>query len=81
MPITPTLAPDMKKIRVIMPRDAPMVRMIAIEPRLSLTNMIIDETMLNAATRMISVKIRNMTFRSTCNALKKLEFFCFQSTA
>lgn len=58
-----------------------MVRMIAIEERLSFTIIIIEEMMLNAATRMIKVRIRNMTLRSTCSALKKLEFFCFQSTA
>ena len=39
------------------------------------------EIMLNAATKIISVKIRNITFRSTLSALKKLEFFCSQSTA
>ena len=61
------------------PRVAPIVRNTAIAAPLSFTSMIRDEIMLKAATRMISVRMRNMTFRSTCNALKKLEFLCFQS--
>ena len=35
--------------------------------------------MLNAATRMISVRIRNITFRSTSTAAKKLLLLCVQS--
>ena len=39
---------------------------------LSFTSMIRPETMLSAATSTISVRIRNMTLRSTCSALKKV---------
>lgn len=46
---------------------------------LSFTSMIIDEMMLKAATTMISVRIRNITLRSTWSALKKLELACCQS--
>ena len=41
-------------------------------PPLSFTSMIRPEMMLSAATRMISVRIRNITLRSTCSALKKV---------
>ena len=39
---------------------------------LSFTSMIRPETMLSAATSTISVRIRNMTLRSTCSAVKKV---------
>ena len=39
---------------------------------LSFTSMIRPETMLSAATSTISVRIRNITLRSTCSALKKV---------
>ena len=69
--LVPTLAPLMKKMRMIMPRVAPMVRRMAMSRPLSFTSMIRLEMMLKAATRMISVRIRNMTLRSTWMALKK----------
>ena len=47
-----------------------MVRMMAMPLSLSRTSMIMLEITLNAATRMISVRIRNITFRSTLRALK-----------
>ncbi len=59
------------KMRRIMPCVAPMVRRMAMSRPLSFTSMIMLETMLNAATRMIRVRIRNMTLRSTSTALKK----------
>ena len=45
---------------------------MAIARPLSFTSMIRLEMMLKAATTMISVRIRNMTLRSTWTALKKL---------
>ena len=42
------------------------------------TSMIMLETMLNAATRMIRVRIRNMTFRSTLSAPKKVAWMSCQ---
>ena len=47
---------------------------------LSLTSMIRPETMLNAATSTISVRIRNITLRSTWSALKNVALRCRQST-
>ncbi|KAF0120719.1 MAG: hypothetical protein FD152_4059 [Xanthobacteraceae bacterium] len=47
---------------------------------LSFTSMISPEMMLSAATKTISVRIMNMTFRSTCSAEKKVAFRCRQST-
>jgi len=79
VPMTPMLAPDRKKMRMIMPAVAPMVRRMAMSRPLSLTSMIMLETMLKAATTMISVRMRNMTFLSTWMALKKVEFTCCQS--
>ncbi len=51
-----------------------MVRRIAMSRPLSFTSMIRPEMMLNAATRMIRVRIRNITFRSTSTAVKNDEF-------
>ena len=69
----------MRKMRRIMPRVAPMVRRMAMSRPLSFTSMIWLEMMLKAATRMISVRIRNMTLRSTSMAPKKLALASFQS--
>ena len=55
-------------MRSIAPRVAPMVRRMAMSRPLSFTSMVSEEMMLNAATRMISVRIRNITFRSTRTA-------------
>ncbi len=79
VPKTPMEAPLRRKTRRIMARVAPMVRRIAMSRPLSFTSMIWPEMMLKAATRMISVRIRNMTLRSTWSALKKLAFDCCQS--
>ena len=57
-----------------------MVRKMAISLPLSLTSMISPETIFSAATRTISVRIRNITLRSTWSALKNVEFRCRQST-
>ena len=56
-----------------------MVRSTAMSRVLSFTIMISELTTLNAATRMISVRIRNITFCSTCTAAKKLFSVCCQS--
>ncbi len=65
---------------MIAPWVAPMVRMMAMSALLSFTSMIRPETMLSAATSTISVRIRNITLRSTCSALKKVALRCRQST-
>ena len=57
-----------------------MVRRMAMSCPLSFTSMIRPETMLSAATSTIMVRIRNITLRSTCSALKKVELRCRQST-
>ena len=76
----PTEAPHIRKMRITAPRPAPKVRSTAMSRVLSFTIMIRDEITLNAATRMISVRIRNMTFCSTWTAAKKLLLLCCQST-
>ena len=58
---------------------APMVRNTAISAFFDRTSMIIDEMILNAATRMINVRIRNMTLRSTRKALINVRLRCTQS--
>ena len=50
------------------PLPAPMVRRMAMSRPLSFTSMVREVMMLNAATTMISVRIRNITFRSTRTA-------------
>ena len=79
VPTAPIKAPSIKNMRMIMPLVAPIVRSTATSRPLSLTSMISPVMMLNAATRMISVKIRNITLRSTSMALKKAELDCRQS--
>ena len=74
------LAPLSTKMRRIIAREAPIVRRIAMSRPLSFTIMIMLEMMLNAATTMISVRIRNITLRSISTALKRLELACCQST-
>ena len=62
----------MKKIRITAPDVAPMVRRMAMSLPLSFTSMIRPEMMLSAATSTISVRIMNITLRSTCRAEKKV---------
>ena len=57
---------------MIAPCVAPMVRMMAMSRPLSFTSMIRPDTILSAATSTISVRIRNMTLRSTWSALKNV---------
>ena len=57
---------------MIEPWVAPMVRRMAISGPLSFTSMMRPEMMLSAATSTIRVRIRNMTLRSTCSALKNV---------
>ena len=80
VPTIPMLAPLSMKMRRIMPREAPIVRRIAMSRPLSFTIMIMLEMMLKAATTMISVRIRNITLRSISTALTRLELACCQST-
>ena len=72
VPVTPIAAPVIRKMRRIAPRVAPMVRRMAMSRPLSFTSMIRPEMMLSAATSTISVRIMNMTLRSTCSAVKKV---------
>ncbi|MNL60543.1 hypothetical protein D3C87_1843610 [compost metagenome] len=59
-------------MRITAPRVAPMVRRMAISCPLSFTSMMRPEMILSAATSTISVRIMNMTLRSTCSAEKKV---------
>ena len=72
VPTTPTEAPVIMNTRMIAPWVTPMVRRMPISRPLSLTSMIRPEVMLNAATMTMIVKMRNITLRSTCSALKKV---------
>ena len=81
VPTTPMLAPVIRKIRMTAPLLAPIARRTAISAFFERTSMIIEEMMLKAATRMISVRIRNMTLRSTRRALMKVLLRCSQSNA
>ncbi len=76
----PIDAPVIRNTRMIEPCVAPIVRRMPMSRPLSLTSMIRLEAMLNAATSTISVRIRNITLRSTCSALKNVELRCRQST-
>jgi len=60
------------KISMTLPGVTPSVRNMAISDSLSVTTMMSAETMLNAATATISVKITNMTVFSVLRARKKL---------
>ena len=65
---------------MIAPRVAPMVRRMAMSRPLSFTSMIRPEMMLSVATSTISVRIMNMTLRSTCRAEKNEALRWRQST-
>ena len=67
-------------MRRIAPLVAPMVRRMAMSRPLLFTSIVMPVMMLKAATRMIRVRIRNITLRSTSSAVKKCELSCCQST-
>ena len=79
MPTTPIDAPVIMNTRMIAPWVTPMVRRMPMSRPLSFTSMIRPEVMLNAATITMIVRIRNITLRSTCSALKKVELRWRQS--
>ena len=81
VPTTPILAPVIRNTRMMVPLLAPIVRSTAMSAFLDRTSMIMEEMMLKAATRMMSVRIRNMTLRSTRRALMKVRLRCSQSKA
>ena len=76
VPVTPIVDPVIKIIFNMSGFFAPRVRSIAMSLDLFFTSMVMLEIILKAATKIIKSKIINITFLSTCNALKKLEFFC-----
>ena len=65
--------------RITDPGVAPIVRRIATSRVLLFTSMISDEMMLKAATRMISARIMNSTFRCTLTTSMMPAFACCQS--
>ena len=67
------------KIAVIDDGDAPSVRRIAMSASLSVTVITCADTMLNAATAMISVRMMNITRFSICTARKKFAWLIVQS--
>ncbi len=79
VPIIPIEVPVSKNIlsKLVLPN--PMVLSTAISAFFERTSIIIDEIILKAATRIIRVRIKNITFRSTCSAFKKFLFRSIQS--
>ena len=71
VPVTPMLMPEIRKTRITEPREAPMVRRMAMSGDLSFTSITRPEMMLSAATRMISDRIRNITLRSISTTSRK----------
>ena len=67
----PISAPWTMKIAMIDDGDAPSVRRIAMSACLSVTTITWAETILNAATATISVRMMNMTRFSMATARKK----------
>ena len=67
------------KIAMIDDGDAPSVRRIAMSACLSVTTITCADTMLNAATATISVRMMNITRFSICTARKKLAWLRVQS--
>ena len=81
VPTTPMLAPVIRNTRIMLPLLAPIVRNTAISAFFDRTSMIMDEIMLKAATRIISVNIKNITLRSTRRAFKNPRLRSIQSNA
>jgi hypothetical protein len=80
VPIEPIDVPINKNIFTIAFFDEPIVLSKAISPDLALTSMIMEDIILKAATKIIKVKIKNITFFSTFKALINVLFCFFQST-
>ena len=70
VPVTPMARLLSRKIRMTMPRVAPMVRRIPISDRLSFTSMFSPETMLKAATTIISPNTSISMLRCTRTSLR-----------
>ena len=79
VPIEPIDVPINKNIFIIVFLDDPIVLSKAISPDLALTSIIIEDIILKAATKIIKVKIKNITFFSTFKALINVLFCFFQS--
>ena len=69
VPNDPIDVPINKNIFIIAFLDDPIVLSKAISPDLALTSIIIEDIILKAATKIIKVKIKNITFFSTFKAL------------
>ena len=79
VPNIPIIAPFRKKIFAIVLLLAPIVLKMAISICLFLTSIIKLDIMLKAATKIINVKIKNITFLSVLIALKKVSLENLQS--
>ena len=71
VPTRPTAAADRKKARTMVRGVAPMVRRMAMLPRLTRTSMVKLATTFIAATTTIRVRMMNIITRSTCSAPTK----------
>ena len=81
VPVMPTKAPHMRKMRMIAALLAPMVRSTAMSARLSFTSMIKEEITLNAATMTIMPSTMNMVSFCTCRTPMMVSLACRQSRA
>ena len=79
VPNRPIDVPINKNIFTIAFFDEPIVLSKAISSDLALTSIIIEDIILKAATKIIKVKIKNITFFSTFKALINVLFCFFQS--
>ena len=79
VPKTPIDDPQIRKIRMIPNFVMPRVRRSAMFLFLSLTNIIMLEIILKTATKIIKVKMKNMTVLSTFKASMKPELALCQS--
>ena len=79
VPMKPISAPCTTKIAMIDDGDAPSVRRIAMSACLSVTTITCADTMLNAATATMSVRMMNITRFSICTARKKFAWLRVQS--
>src|SRR5260363_58827 len=79
VPNAPMAIPCTKKICMIDAGRAPSVRRMAISACLLVTVITNDETRLNAATAIISIRMMNIILFSTCTAANQVRFCVVQS--
>ena len=81
VPHTPMINPCMLKIFMMLARVAPIDFKIAMSLALSMTTMNSVLMMLNAATRIIRIRMMNMVIFSSLSAENRFLFICIQPRA